>query len=120
MKDHVLNRTSKQGSTISDEALCGALDTCLALTKNERAIVIAGMAKLVELGKLPRRQRDWLFAIAKAHKLFGRTEAKPAKNKPLGIDGQDTFSTRKTAGTEYGERILRNRPLKPPGRRSAA
>lgn len=107
------------GSDVSDEALLGRLDTCLSLTPNERQGVTAAMARFTEKGKLPRRLRDWCFAVAKAKQLFRRTEAKPAPNKPLGTDGGDNFSTRRTAGTAFAERILQNRPVRPPMKRSA-
>lgn len=103
------------GSQISDETLMGTLDLCAYLSDHERAAVVAAMARFVEHGRLTTQQRDHLFAIAKSYNLFAHTEMRPRRDKPLGFDGLDNYSTRPG---KVDPRCL-VRPTAPPVRRSA-
>jgi hypothetical protein len=44
---------------------------------------------------------------------------KPAKKAPIGLHLPDVYEERRSAGTEFAEKILAMRPAKPPQRRSA-
>lgn len=85
---------SRYGTQVADEMLLKKLDACATLRSNEREAVQWGQARYVELGHLPKSTRDQLWHIAKAYKLFKKTEAKGAATpQPMNING-DPFSTR--------------------------
>lgn len=84
----------KYGTQVADETLLKKLDACAALRPNEREAVQWAQARYLELGHLPKSTRDQLWHIAKAYKLFKKTEAKGAATpQPMNINS-DPFSTR--------------------------
>jgi hypothetical protein len=102
---------------MSDEQLLTLLSTA-PLTKQQRNALTWSQARYVETGRMPASERIRLRRIAIALGLLPRPAETLRQPRPHGaVNLADGFSTSRTAGTEYAERLLaKPLPKRPPNR----
>ena len=90
---------------MADPVLCQLLLERGSLTDMQMADVVAAAARVSAGGRLDKKERDRLMAIAMAQKLTERTQIKKRATQSA-VNIGDPYSAYRTSGTAEAEKVL--------------